>query len=197
MGSLDAGQRRRNALFGGSGLGSLGGRRNSVCGCVMAAVASVAAVAARPVAADHRRRNAVPAGLFRISAYPRRQPGPRTPRFLEPGMGTLGKGRREADGTRLLYGGNPLHRNAALRPLVQRRLSELLLLGLLHPVHSGAVDRHSPGNGVQPGRSAAVCIDGYRRRVSGLQPGSGGKRPPRRRRHTAIRPQRCGNAPRR
>ena len=61
-----------------------------------------------------------------------------------------------------------------LRPMVFRRVSELLLLGIFHAGRPGPYHRHSSHHGIQPGRALVFRTDGNRSIFPGLQrrPGS-------------------------
>ena len=99
----------------------------------------------------------------RLLHNPAEQPGPLAP----------GARRRKADGLRLPERHHPQHVDAAVRPVVRGRLSQLLLL---RPVPDGDADQvhgHSAGGRLQPGGAALLRACCRSDLLAGLQPGRG------------------------
>ena len=80
------------------------------------------------------------------------------------------EGRREADGLLLFQRRAEEHHLPALRPLVRRRLPELLLLRLCPGGGAGQVAGHRPGDRLQPDPAHPVCHDRHGRFLAGLEP---------------------------
>ena len=102
-------------------------------------------------------------GLPRLRAHTSRQPRP---------VASLAR-RREADGPHVPHRRREVDHVPSLRPLVRRRLHQLLLLRFRRRRLAHAPDRHRAGGRLQPGRAAPVRAHPHGRLQRWLQPGGG------------------------
>ena len=116
------------------------------------------------MALRRRGRGAIPVGIHGFRFNPRRESG---------SLASVAR-RREAHGIGLLHRRRPFFRPAAIRSLVQRRLSQLLLLGLFYSVHSYAPHCHPACRRFQPCGAPVVRPHRHRSRRVGVQHGGGG-----------------------